>query len=215
MEENTQNIMPEEEISVQEESVQEENVQTEQTENAGEQKDIRPDISERLENMENNTDRLAVELRELRKLYHNEYAGRLRAVQEELDHYHTVEKGRLFDDILRETAHIYTENIGILERIDDEKIRKQLSHMFSDILQLIESSGASVYRSNQGDKRNPRYCQIVEKIPTGDQSKHDTVAESLSDGFYIDNRPLAKELINVYSYSAELSAETTDDNKEE
>ena len=173
------------------------------------------EINAHIDEISANTEKLTEELREIRKLYHNEYAMRLRKVQEELDHYHSLEKGRLFDDILRETAHIYSSNLEVLEKIEDEKVKKQLTYMFSDILQLIESNGASVYKSAPGDPRNPRYCKVAEKIPTGDKSLHDTVARSISEGFYIENRPLVQELINVYTFDASLAAEPAENDMEE
>ena len=140
------------------------------------------------------------EIHQLHKLYHNEYAGRLRKVESDLHHYQEIEKGRAFDGILNELARLYSDNIAILNEITDEKHYKQLRYMFLDFLQLLESNGVSKQESSIEDKRNAKHCQIAERISTQDPSKHDMVAKSLNVGFYIENRTLIKERIHLYIY---------------
>ena len=147
------------------------------------------------------SEKAATEVREMRRLYHNEFSGRLQSMQKELEYYHELEKGRAYDTILSEVARMYCDNYGVVEKIEDEKVRKQLRYMFLDILELLESYGVSKQESSIGDKRNTKFCQVLERVPTEQPEQHDTVAASKSAGFYIENRPLIKELVNVFVYA--------------
>ncbi|MDR1802850.1 MAG: nucleotide exchange factor GrpE [Treponema sp.] len=152
----------------------------------------------------------AGELREMHKLYHNEFANRVKSMQDELDRYREMEKGRAFDGILGEVAKLYADYEPVLDRIEDAKIKEGISYMFQDITQILEAYGVGKQKSNLGDKRNTKYCQIEKRIPTGNPDLHDTIAESHSTGFYIGNRPLVKEYVDIYLYtekSADKSAE--------
>lgn len=152
------------------------------------------------------TSKIASEIREIHKLYHNEFANRLQSMQEELERYRELEKGRTFDGILGEIAKVYSDNITVLNEISDEKINKRLRYMFLDLLQLMGSYDVSKQESKEGEKRNTKHCQVIERIPTDNPELHDTVAKSLNTGFYVENRSLVKEMINVYLYT-----EKTDD----
>jgi hypothetical protein len=145
------------------------------------------------------------ELHELHRKVHTDFADRIRSMQEELDHYREVDKNRAFDPILTEIAMLYSNNAAILA--DEElaetnpRLLKRLKYLFADIQQVLESNGVQKQESNTGDKRNARYCQVTERVPTDIQEQHDTVASSKQVGFYIENRPLVKEFIDVYVYS--------------
>jgi len=151
------------------------------------------DIAQKLDGMEAAATKTAAEMRELHKLYHTEFAGRLKKMQDELDDYHEISKGRVFDSILAEIAKLYSDN----EKLTDALESKQLKYMFMDLLQMLENNGVQVQKSKIGDKRNTKYCQIIEQIATDDPELHDTVAESLNTGFYVENRTLVKERVHV------------------
>jgi len=153
------------------------------------------------------------EIYELHKLYHNEYAKRLTAMQEELERYREIEKGRAFDGILTEIARLYSDNAFAVDDIADEKMRKRFRYMFLDMLQVLENNGVFKQESKQGDKRNTRHCQVTERVPTADPNLHDTVAESLNVGFYIENRTLIKEMVRVFV--CENKSEDKEGHKEE
>ena len=65
-------------------------------------------------------------------------------------------------------------------------------------------------KSSPGDKRNNKFCQIVEKIETDNPELHDTVASSKGTGFYTEKRPLIKELVDVYVYKEAAAASTAE-----
>jgi hypothetical protein len=143
----------------------------------------------------------AVEIREMHKLFHNEFSGRLQSMQEELERYHEIDKGRIYDDILREIAKLYSDNVSVVDGIDDDKAKKRLNYLFLDLLQILESKGVSKQESKSGDKRNTRHCHVVNRIVTDNPEQHDTVAKSRNTGFFIENRTLVKEMVDIYIFS--------------
>jgi hypothetical protein len=155
--------------------------------------------------------KITSEVREMHKLYHNEFASRLKSMQDELERYREIDKGRVFDGILGEVAKLYTDNESVLDDIPDAKAQKRVRYLLLDIIQILESNGVFKQKSNIGDKRNTRYCQVVERIDTDNSDLHDTVALSRNTGFYIENRALIKELIDVYVYFENGNEKTQSD----
>lgn len=153
------------------------------------------------------TDKMTVEIHEMRRLYHNEFAGRLRSMQEELERYREVEKGRIFDGILGEVARLYNVYESILTEATEEKLKKKIVYMFLDIVQILEANGVGKQKSSIGDRRNTRHCQVVERILTEEQGKHDTVSKSYNTGFYIENRTLVKERVDVYLFKEKTASD--------
>jgi len=147
------------------------------------------------------SEKIADDIHGLHKLYHNEFSGRLQSMQKELDGYREIEKGRIYDEILRDIAKIYSDYISIVDNVNDEKLKKHINYMFDDILQVLESYGVSKLQSKLGEKRNTRHCSVREKLSTDNQELHDTVASSRNIGFYLENRTLVKEMVDVYVYS--------------
>lgn len=143
---------------------------------------------------------ISSEIHELHRLYHNEFAGRLKSMQDELDCYHNADRGNSFDGILSAIARIYVNNESLTDEISDPKIRKNVKYMLLDLSDLLEEYGVLRLKSEAGDKRNVRHCQIVERIPTDDPELHDTIAASHSTGFYKGNRTIIKELVDVYFF---------------
>ena len=157
---------------------------------------IRRDIAESAEACK----KTFTELREIHKLYHNEFAGRLKSMQDELDAYHKADRGHAFDGILSAIARIYGNNETLVNEIADPKTQKHVKYMLLDILDLLEEYGVQRLKSNPGDKRNTRHCQVLERIPTDDPALHDTVVASHNSGFYMENRTIVKEMVDIYLY---------------
>ena len=164
-------------------------------------------VDEKVISIEASTSKTKDEVHQLHKLYHNEYAGRLRKVESELAHYQNIEKGKAFDGILTEIARLYAENAAAAQEISEPKLQKQMRYMFLDLLQILESNGISIMESKTEDKRNAKFCQVAERVPTDDPDLHDTVAKSVRVGFYIENRPLIKEMIHVYVYDKPVKSD--------
>lgn len=166
-------------------------------------------LGKEIKSVAESSSKTAVEIREMHKLYHNEFANRLKSMQEELEQYREAEKGRVFDGILSEIAKLYSNNESVIDQITDDKVKKRIRYMFMDMLQILEANGVSKLKSKPGDKRNTRHCQVIERIPTDNPDLHDTVALSRSTGFYVENRSLVKELVDIYLFtgnSADKSA---------
>jgi molecular chaperone GrpE (heat shock protein) len=145
--------------------------------------------------------KVLAEVREMHKLYHNEFAGRLQSMQAELEQYREAEKGRAFDVVLGEIAKlycIYEPLLALLEDGANDAVRKQTRYLFLDIEEILEAHRVCKQKSSPGDKRHTKFCKVTERIPTSDPVLHDTVVRSLSTGFYIDNRPLVKEQVDIY-----------------
>lgn len=149
---------------------------------------------------------ISSEIHELHRLYHNEFAGRLKSMQDELDRYHDADRGNAFDGILSAIARIYVNNESLIDEISDSKIRKNVKYMLLDLSDLLEEYGVLRLKSEIGDKRNVRHCQIVERISTDNPELHDTIAASRSTGFYKGNRTIIKELVDVYFFDKRNSA---------
>lgn len=143
---------------------------------------------------------ISSEIHELHRLYHNEFAGRLKSMQDELDRYHDADRGNAFDGILSAIARIYINNESLIDEISDPKTRKNVKYILLDLSDLLEEYGVLKLKSEAGDKRNVRHCQIVERIPTDNPDLHDTIAASHSTGFYKGNRTIIKELVDVYFF---------------
>ena len=168
---------------------------------------LRCDIAESAEASK----KVFAELREIHKLYHNEFAGRLKSMQDELDVYHRADQGQAFDGILSAIARIYSNNETLVDEISDPKTQKHVKYMLLDILDLLEEHGIQRLKSCHGDKRNPRHCQVLERIPTDDPTLHDTVVASHNSGFYMENRTIIKEMVDIYLYERPANAEAKEE----
>lgn len=168
---------------------------------------IRHDIAESAEASK----KTFAELREIHKLYHNEFAGRLKSMQDELDTYHKADRGHAFDGILSAIARIYGNNETLVDEIADPKTKKHVKYMLLDILDLLEEYGVQRLKSNPGDKRNPRHSQVLERIPTDDPTLHDTIVASHNSGFYMENRTIIKEMVDIYLYERPATPEVKEE----
>ena len=158
------------------------------------------EIHQQMLTLETTVEKTLSEIREVHKLYHNEFAGRLGKMQKELDVYHEIDSKKVFDDILLDIARIYCDNEQILPGIVDEKNKKQVGYLFDDLEQLLDSYDVQIHRSKVGEKRDVRLCKIQRTIETDNPEMNDTVAESIKPGFYKGNHVLIKENIEVYVY---------------
>lgn len=160
-------------------------------------------IDEKLEGIVGTEQRLFSEIREMHKLYHAEFAGRLKAMQDELEQYRKIDKGRAYDDILSSIARIYGNNETLADEVAEPKAQKSIRYMLMDIEDLLSVYGMTKLRSTPGEKRNPRHCQVLNRVSTDDLTKHDTVVKSYNSGFYIGNRTVIKEVVDIYIYEGQ------------
>lgn len=170
------------------------------------------EINSKLEGIADVERRISSEVKEMHKLYHTEFAGRLKSMQDELEQYRKVDKGRVYDDILASLARIYGNNETLADEVEDLKVKKSIRYMLLDIEDLLDLYGMSKLRSSPGEKRNPRHCQILNRIFTDDPKKHDTVVKSYNSGFFIGNRTVIKEMVDIYFYEKRPKESVTDNN---
>lgn len=173
--------------------------------------DALKNLERKIESIEGIEQRLFSEVREMHKLYHSEFAGRLKAMQDELEQYRKIDKGRAYDDILAAIARIYGNNETLADEVTEPKAKKSIRYMLMDIEDLLSVYGMEKLRSKPGEKRNPRHCQILGRVPTADPSKHDTVAKSYNSGFNIGNRTVIKEVVDIYIYEGSASIGEADE----
>ena len=111
---------------------------------------------------------------------------------------------------------MYVDYIFLTEcDLTAEEMKKNLSYMFSQLEDLFEENGASVLVSSEGSPRKNYCCRVVEKIPTADPDKHNTVARSRKPGIIRDKTVLQPEYADIYVYDPSLEAEKTNDSKNE
>ena len=84
--------------------------------------------------------------------------------------------------------------------------QKNLISMFEALEDLLADYDAEPVRSKPGEIRQPKLTKIAEKIPIGDERKHNTIACSRTPGFVLDRTVLSPEYVEVYVYDPKLSA---------
>ena len=175
-------------------------------------KNLLSGIDSRLDGIADTERRIFSEVREMHKLYHTEFAGRLKSMQDELEQYRKIDKGRAYDDILAAIARIYGNNETLADEVSEPKAKKSIHYMLLDLEDLLSVYGMCKLRSSPSEKRNPRHCQILNRVPTDDPEKHDTVAKSYNSGFYIGNRTVIKELVDIYFFEGQAVKPGTENN---
>ena len=173
-------------------------------------------LDARVDGVAKTEERVLAEILELRKLYHNEFAGRLKAMQDELDRYRKVESGRAFDDILRAIAGIYVTYESLPDSVENPKIKKEIGYLLLDLKELVGQYGMTSSRTDPDQtprpKRDPRRCKVDKRISTNDPEAHDTVAKSYNTGFQIGNRVVVEERVDIFFYDGKAPSKETNDN---
>ena len=147
-----------------------------------------------------NEEKLFDEVRAMHKLYHKEFEDRLRSMQSELDRYHDIDRGRVYDGILSALARIYCNYETIVDEIEDPKLKKNMRYLFLDLEDIMKEFGMDKIRSEPGARRNTKHCQVKQRIATDDSDKHDTIIKSYNSGFGIGNRNVIKEVVDIFFY---------------
>lgn len=155
-----------------------------------------------LEKQEKNDRQLAQSLRDNANFQIQVRQG----MQRDLDELKEQMNGEQFNPVLKEIASVFVEYQSLL---DDETIsgrsRKNLQSLFEQLEDILNDYGAEVCRSEIGSVRQTRICKIIEKIPTGHQEKHNTIAASRKPGVVRDRSVLYPEFVDVFIYDASLA----------
>lgn len=128
-------------------------------------------------------------------------------MQKDLDTLKEQLAGEQYDDLLKEVASAYAEYQFLLKDENmPERSRKNLQALFDQLEELLEEYGAAVSRSEEGSVRQTRTTKIIEKVPTGQKEKHNTVAKSRKPGVVRDRVVLCPEYVDVFVYDPALEA---------
>lgn len=135
-------------------------------------------------------------------------------MQRDLDTLKEQINGEQFNPLLKEISSVYVEYQTLL---DDESVsersHKNLHALFEQLEDMLSDYGAEVCRSEVGSVRQTRICKIIEKIPTGDQGKHNTIAVSRTPGVVRGRSVLYPEFVDVFVFDPSLAATETSDNE--
>ena len=126
-------------------------------------------------------------------------------MQKDIDALREQQSGEQFNPILKEIASIYVEYQNLLE---DESItdlsRKNLKALFEQLEDLLVDYDAEISRSEEGSARQTRSTKIIGKVPTGNQSKHNTVAVSRKPGVMRGRTVLYPEFVDVFVFDPSI-----------
>ncbi|AEF81314.1 nucleotide exchange factor GrpE [Leadbettera azotonutricia] len=141
---------------------------------------------------------------------HRDFAAFMRIqdnMQAELEQHRSGLFRQLLDPVLSAISRIYADYANNLERLEDQKLRKNFGNMFGDIEQLLTENGVESYLSVIGGQVSKRYSRIRGKVPTADKELHGTVVKSYNTGFHIGPRVLVPEAVDVYFFDSTITKE--------
>lgn len=126
-------------------------------------------------------------------------------MQRDLDDLRQQLSGTSFNGILKEIATMYSDYQLLLEDAEmPKRSRNNLLSLFGQMEDLLADYDAEIFVSKVGDLRPKNQCKIIEKIPTGDESLHNTIARSRKPGVIRDRLVLFHEWVDVYVYDPAL-----------
>ncbi len=159
-----------------------------------------------LEKQERNDRQLAQVLRENANFQIQVRQG----MQRDLDKMKEQLSGEQFNPLLKEIAAVYVEYQFLLaDKSVPDQFRKNLLALFEQLEDVLSDYGAEVYRSETGSIRQPKICKIINKIPTGQQEYHNTIAVSRKPGVVRGRSVLHPEFVDVYVFDASLTEEAS------
>ena len=137
-------------------------------------------------------------------------------MQGDLDELREQQSGALFNPMLKEIASMYADYQMLLEDEGmSQKTRKNLLALFGQMEDLLLDYDAEVCASKVGEERPKHRCRIITQIPTGDKSKHNTIARSRKPGVMRGRLVLAHEFVDVYVYDPNLDPELNDQKEDQ
>lgn len=126
-------------------------------------------------------------------------------MQKDIDELKERQSGEQFNPILKEIASIYVEYQGLL---DDESItalsKNNLKALFEQLEDLLIDYDAEISRSEIGATRQTRNTKIIGKVPTENQSMHNTIAVSRKPGVLRGRTVLYPEFVDVFIYDPSI-----------
>jgi len=110
---------------------------------------------------------------------------------------------KIVDDMRKFTSH-YKDQPASEET--SAKLHKYIENIASDLEDLFAWEGVVPFNS-EGETFDPSRQRILNKIETDDPEKDKTVAERLRPGYEWDGKIIRPEMVSVYIYQTESTAE--------
>lgn len=99
------------------------------------------------------------------------------------------------DSILRVTAAHLSKPDG------EQRIPVKTFSMYaSDVQEILEKNNIEIFKSDENSEFTPVRQRAIKKIATNDQNLHGKIAESLSDGYNYNNKPISAEKVSIYYF---------------
>lgn len=197
--------------------------------------EIISNLSKQIETIAKNQDRNDRQITQTLRENANFQIQVRQGMQKELDTYKKIDSKEVFVPVLETLASVYIEYQTIFQKKmknslevaldsgfdaaeeikekwesmskDMEEMKKSLEFLLDDIKEILEDNGAEIIQSKVGEKRKARLCKIMQKIPTADREKHNTIAKSIREGVVLGRQILCNEYVDVYVYDENLSKE--------
>ena len=111
----------------------------------------------------------------------------------------------LIKELVQIRSNILLQGRNLIEKNGDDAMIKvgNLLAYADDIVDILETYDAEVYRTEKGTEFDSRVHKVLKKVSTSDAGLNKKVAYSMADGYYYDNRVLMKENVAVYMYEVD------------
>lgn len=127
-------------------------------------------------------------------------------MQHDIDILKERQSGEIFNPLLREIAAIYVDYQALLK---DDTIsglaKNNVYALFEQLEGILIENGAEIIRSKAGTFRQARISKVINKIPTGNLEKHNTIVKSRTPGVVRERTVLYSEFVDVYIFDPELA----------
>jgi S1-C subfamily serine protease len=174
---------------------------------------VEPDnaVEEILKRIESQVQENNLELRNIDRKYHNEFANVISNQQAELDGYREGLGKSALNGILKTICYLYSDYESYIDFDDAIKLKKGLNALLNELLQLAHENSVLEYKSVIGGKYSVKHCKVIEKVKTKSKELHSTVIESRNTGFIVGNIVLVPERVKIYVYDEQYMNEGTEE----
>lgn len=171
---------------------------------------IETDLTNLIELFQSTAQDTQKEIAELNRLQRDMYDGIIRKQNNELEEYRKGALQQSLISVLRSVALIYNENyqdFGADSNPAD--LRKQVEYILSQLKELLSDNDVHISQSAPGTEFDRKMMRSEGKyiIPTANPEQERRVAESIKPGFVFCGTPVLQELVSIYQYKPDMTAE--------
>lgn len=150
------------------------------------------------------------EIAELNRLQRDMYSGIIQKQNNELEEYRRGALQQSLISVLRSVALIYNENyqdFGADSNPAD--LQEHMEYILSQLRELLLDNDVHISQSAPGDEFDRKLMRTEGKyiIPTANPEQERKVVKSIKPGFVFCGTPVLQELVSIYQYKPELTAE--------